>query len=162
AIYNRTLPERGPGNTILRRRSNGDARAVGGEVELDARPRDGVAVWTSFTTGRSRFTSGQLDGNQLPQVPRAQGAAGIRLTGGRWMASLDARYWARQFDDDANEIELEAATVFNALVSARFRRAQLFASVENLFDTEVDAGRTPLRTLGQPRMWQIGVRVFTR
>jgi len=161
AIYSRTLPERGPGNATLRRRSNGDARAVGGELELDARPRDGVAVWTSLTTGASRFTSGQLDGNLLPQVPRAQGAAGIRLTGGRWLGSLDARYSARQFDDDANEIALDAATVVNALVSARFRRAQLFASVENLFDVEVDAGRTPLRTLGQPRMWQIGIRLKT-
>ena len=162
AIYSRTLEERGPGNAILRRRSNGDARAVGGELELDARPRDGVAIWTSLTAGASRFTSGQLDGNQLPQVPRAQAAAGIRVTGGRWLGSLDARYWARQFDDDANEIELDPATVFNALVSARFRRAQLFASVENLFDVEVDAGRTPLRTLGQPRMWWVGIRLKTK
>ena len=156
AIYSRTVPSL---TGIVRVRSNGEARAAGGEVEVDARLNDRVAVWASFTAGASRLTGGQLDGNRLPQVPRAQAAAGIRLTDGRWLASFDARHVASQFDDDRNVFELEAATVAAALVSARFARAHLFASVENLFDADVDAGRTPLRTLAQPRMWQVGLRL---
>ena len=95
-------------------------------------------------------------------MPGAQAAAGVRVMRGRWLASLDARYVSRQFDDDRNTFELQSGAVANAMVSARFRRAQIFASVENLFDADVDAGRTPLRTLAQPRMWTVGVRLFTR
>ena len=160
AIYSRTLQSVAPGT--LRRRENGDARAAGVEVEADAPVRGWLHAWASVAMTQSTFTSGELDGRRLPQVPNAQLAAGARVTHGRWHASLDARYWAAQFDDDRNAFELDGGATANALVAARFARAQLFASVENLFDAEIDAGRTPLRTLAQPRMWTAGVRLFTR
>ena len=160
AIYSRTLQSAAPGT--LRMRDNGDARASGVEFEADAPVRRWLHAWASVAMTRSRFTSGELDGNRLPQVPAAQLAGGARIAHGRWHASLDARSWSKQFDDDRNAFELDGGVTANALVAIRFTRAQLFASVENLLDAEIDAGRTPLRTLAQPRMWQVGVRVFTR
>lgn len=160
AIYSRTLQSAAPGT--LRMRENGDARAAGVELEADAPLRRWLHAWASVAMTRSVFMSGELDGNRLPQVPAAQIAAGARLTRGRWHASIDARYSSAQFDDDRNAFALDGGATANALVAARFTWAQVFASVENLFDAEIDAGRTPLRTLAQPRMWTAGVRLFTR
>lgn len=160
AIYSRTLPSLVPGT--LRMRDNGDARATGVELEADAPVRSWLHAWASAALTRSTFSSGELDGNRLPQVPGAQLAAGARLMQGRWVASLEARYWGRQFDDDRNTFELDPAWAANALVAMRFAHGQIFASVENLFDADIDAGRTPLRTIAAPRLWQAGVRLFTR
>jgi len=159
-IYSRTVPSTRPGT--LRMRDNGDARSTGVEIEAEGRLFEGLTGWAAMTAGESVFTSGELEGNRLPQAPRASASAGLRILRGRWVGSLEGRYSASQFDDDRNTFELSRAFIANALASARFARGQIFASVENLFDAEVDAGRTPLRTLAQPRMWQAGVRVFTR
>lgn len=160
AIYSRTLPTVAPGT--LRMRDNGDARALGLELEADGPIRDWLHAWGSLALTRSTFTSGELEGHRLPQVPVAQAAAGARAIAGRWLASMDVRYSASQFDDDRNRFELEAGATVNALASLRAGRARIFASVENLLDARIEAGRTPIVTLGQPRMWTVGVRVSTR
>jgi outer membrane receptor protein involved in Fe transport len=36
----------------------------------------------------------------------------------------------------------------------------VFMSIENLFDKDYDVGRTPLRTIGWPRTYRFGVRMF--
>jgi outer membrane receptor protein involved in Fe transport len=159
AIYSRTVPSL---TGIVRVRTNGDARSSGLEVELESRANRHAWFWASGTMIDSTFTSGELDGNRLPQVPRAQASAGVRLFAGRLSGSLETRYVTRQFDDDRNQFELRSATTVNAQVGAAFKHARVFASVENLFDADVDAGRTPLRTTGQPRLWQVGFTLFTR
>jgi outer membrane receptor protein involved in Fe transport len=161
AIYSQTLESTDP-SLIVRRRSNGEARALGLEAEIDARVRDWLAGWVSFTAGQSEFTGGQLEGNRLPQVPVTQAAAGARVMRGRWLASIEARYWGRQFDDDRNTFELGDGFAANALASIRIAHAHIFTAIENIFDAEIDAGRTPLRTLAQPRTWTVGVRVATK
>ena len=160
AIYSRTLPTVAPGT--LRMRDNGDARAAGVEFEADAPILSWLRGWASVALTRSTFTGGELEGNRLPQVPSAQVAAGARVIYGRVMGSIEARYWSEQFDDDRNNFQLGSGTAANAMIAARFARAQVFAAVENLFDAEIDAGRTPLRTLAAPRTWSIGLRLFTR
>lgn len=162
-IYSRTLTgvER-PGIRILRERANGDAASRGVELEAEMSPVPGVSLWAAATALDSTFTSGELDGRRLPQVPSRQAAAGGRIARGSWAASVDLRHASSQFDDDRNVYELRSATTMNALVAWRFRYGQVFAAVENLFDADIDAGRTPLRTIGQPRVWQAGIRIRTR
>ncbi|MDQ3069626.1 MAG: TonB-dependent receptor [Acidobacteriota bacterium] len=160
AIYSRTLTSGVPG--ITRMRTNGEARSAGVELEVESRAHKHAWVWVSATMLDSSFTSGELEGNRLPQVPRRSVTAGARFFAGRLSGSLEARHSARQFDDDRNQFELAPATTMNGQVAARFEHAQVFASVENIFDAAVEAGRTPLLTLGQPRMWQVGLRLFTR
>ena len=48
------------------------------------------------------------------------------------------------------------------LVTEGFRvpAGQVYAAVENLLDTEYDVGRTPVRTIGWPRTFRAGVRIF--
>jgi hypothetical protein len=46
------------------------------------------------------------------------------------------------------------------MVSRSLARGCLaFAAVENTFDSDSDVGRTPLRTVGSPRLWRAGVRL---
>ena len=37
------------------------------------------------------------------------------------------------------------------------RSAEAFAAIENAFDEEIDTGKTPIRTIGAPRMARAGI-----
>jgi outer membrane receptor protein involved in Fe transport len=162
-IYSRTLPDApSEGVSILRERSNGDGASHGLELEAEFEPVAGAVVWAAGTLLDSTFTSGELEGHRLPQVPRLHAAAGARMIRGRWALSLDVRHASTQFDDDQNVFRLGRASTASAMISAHLKYAQVFASIENAFDADIDAGRTPLRTTGAPRSWTFGLRLFTR
>ena len=98
----------------------------------DARVREGGAG------------AGALDGRRLAQVPRHTLSAGAD-----WQATracevdVRARWVSAQFEDDLNTLELGAAVrvdlAAHYVLSSRLR---LTLAVENLFDTEVETGRT--------------------
>lgn len=157
AIYNRTLPT-STAALIQRQRSNGDARTTGSELELELRVWRAVAITTSWALNDATFTSGELDGKRVPQVPRAQGAIGVRATTGRFAGSLDVRIIGAQFDDDRNDFNLERGSLVDGRVGWHLSKTlDLFGAVENLFDEELDTGRTPIRTIGQPRGGRVGL-----
>lgn len=156
AIYNATL-EVTPA-LITRRRQNGTSRAAGLEVEADARLSDVVAVTGMLSVIGSRFTSGELDGLRIPQVPRVQGSLGVTAALPSWTAALDWRYAGAQFDDDLNLFVLKPAGVLNVRGGWRATsRVELFVASENLLDETIEAGRTPLLTLGAARVWRAGL-----
>lgn len=158
AVYNRTLVSTPTG--IVRERSNGQARAIGSEVELEWRARRGLALTTAWAFNESRFTEGELEGKRIPQVPRASGSFGVRAERGRWLAAGTVRVIGAQFDDDRNDFRLAPGSLSDARVAWRWsRRLELFGAVENLFDEDIDTGRTPLRTIGSPRIARAGVMV---
>jgi outer membrane receptor protein involved in Fe transport len=65
-----------------------------------------------------------------------------------------------QFEDDLNIYTLRRATVFDMLGSRRFgRRATAFVAVENVLNNEYDVGRTPILTIGMPRVARAGVSI---
>ena len=78
-------------------------------------------------------------------------------------ATLQTRVVGRQFEDDRNTLVLDRATVVDAFASrAIAARLTVFVGVENLFDEEVQVGRTPILSVGLPRTAHGGVRVFWR
>jgi outer membrane receptor protein involved in Fe transport len=157
AIYNRTVST---GATIVRERANGDARAIGSELELEWRACRTLAVTTAWAVTNSRFTSGELDGKRTPQVPRVGGSVGLRADAGALSAALNVRVVGAQFDDDINTFNLEKASLVDGRAGWRVsRRLELFGAIENATDREVDTGKTPLRTIGAPRMARAGVTV---
>ena len=158
AIYNRTLSS--TPTLIQRMRSNGDARTIGSELELELRVWRAVALTTSWAINNSTFTSGELDGKRVPQVPRAQGAIGVRANALRFAGSVDLRIVGAQFDDDRNEFELRKGSLVDARAGWRLARGlELFGAVENLFDEDLDTGKTPIRTVGQPRTGRVGLNL---
>jgi outer membrane receptor protein involved in Fe transport len=161
AITNVTIGEN------LRQRQNTDTvRATGLEVEVDLRPHDRLAVGALAVATRSRFhetpEQPDIEGNRVPQVPQYQFGGNVTYVDPRgFNASVQARVFGDQFDDDVNDLKLDAYGVVDASASYQvIRGANVFVSIENLFDKDYDVGRTPLRTIGWPRTVRAGVRVF--
>jgi outer membrane receptor protein involved in Fe transport len=158
AIYNRTLNS--TPTLIQRQRTNGDARTVGSELELEVRLSPVFSATTSWAINDATFTSGELDGRRVPQVPRAQGSVGFRAQATGWIAALDVRLIGAQFDDDRNDFKLNRGSLFEARAGWRPTRGlEVFGAIENLFDEDLDTGRTPIRTIGQPRVARAGMNV---
>lgn len=161
AITNVTLSS---GTPIIRQRQNaGVVRARGVEIEGDWRAAQWAGLTASGAWLDSRFTSSGepgLTGLRVPQVPRWQAAASLRLTPGRLVSTFDWRALGAQFDDDRNQFVLRRAFVTDAYVGISVRKAQPFVAIENAFDVEVDVGRTPVRTVGTPRSVRAGLRIF--
>jgi outer membrane receptor protein involved in Fe transport len=98
----------------------------------------------------------------VPQVPGYHAGGTVTYSAPDILtASAQLRVVGMQFDDDRNELALGAYAVVDAYASrAIWRGVQAFAAIENIFDTEYDVARTPLRTIGWPRTIRAGVKVF--
>jgi outer membrane receptor protein involved in Fe transport len=156
AIYNKTLTS--TPTAITRQRANGDARTLGSELELEWRAFRDVAFTTSWALNNAKATFGELDGKRVPQVPRAAGSVGVRGTYGRFTGTATVRFIGAQFDDDVNAFKLDSGTLADARVAWRLTRwIAAFAAIENAFDQEIDTGKTPIRTIGAPRMARAGI-----
>ncbi|MGE0592885.1 MAG: TonB-dependent receptor [Vicinamibacterales bacterium] len=152
---------------ITRQRQNTDTvRATGMELELDVRPASRVTFGALVGVTRSTFTNTpaqpDLEGNRVPQVPTFQlGGQFTYVDPVGFTGSVQARVFGSQFDDDRNAFELEGFGVVDASLSQDLGRGlQVTVAVENLLDADYDVGRTPVRTIGWPRTFRIGVRAF--
>ena len=152
---------------ITRERQNTDTvRAAGLEVEADVRPHPYWTIGGLVGYTRSNFTSAPaqpaIEGNRVPQVPTYQLGAMVTYTNPHlFTAAAQMRVFGDQFDDDLNEFELNGFGVLDVSASRElFRGLQAFLAVENVFDTEYDVGRTPIRTIGWPRTMRVGARLF--
>jgi len=158
AIYNRTVTS--TPTAITRIRDNADARAIGSELELEYRVNTLWSLTTAWAFNDSEFTSGELDGKRVPQVPKASGSIGVRAGKGPWSASASVRVFGEQFDDDVNQFTLRGGSLTDARVAWRAApRVEIFGAVENAFDAEIDTGKTPIRTIGAPRQMRAGIIV---
>jgi outer membrane receptor protein involved in Fe transport len=114
---------------------------------------------------RSTFASRvipDLEGLDVPQVPRYAGGVSLRYVDPRWAtASIQVRAVGSQFEDDRNTLTLGRSTIVDLFTSRQLaRNLQLFVAIENLTNTEVPVGRTPLLSIGLPRTARFGVRAF--
>jgi outer membrane receptor protein involved in Fe transport len=154
------------GSRIQRQRDNaGTIRARGIEAETEWRPAGWTSLLVTLAAFDSKFTSSEepgLAGRRVSQVPRWQSSASLRMTPGRAVATIDWRGMGSQYDDDRNLFLLRRAHVVDLYAGASFPRLQPFVAIENVFDVEVDVGRTPVRTIGTPRTARVGLRVFMR
>ncbi|HEY0513486.1 MAG TPA: TonB-dependent receptor [Thermoanaerobaculia bacterium] len=142
---------------ITRQRKNLDrVNADGLEAELRFRPLPRWELQASYLYTDSRV---ERTGLRVPQVPLSQGSLGISFEGPVAIL-LQERGAGRQFDDDLNQFPLAGYFVTDLSLRRPFSdRLDVFLSAENLFDRKVVAGRTPVETLGSPRLVQIGVKV---
>jgi outer membrane receptor protein involved in Fe transport len=152
------------GSTIVRRRQNaGEARARG--VEIDAEVRlNRMRLRASSMIVDARFRNSlepALEGNRLPQVPRATFALfGDAALPWSTTASFVLRSGGAQFDDDRNVFKLAKATQIDAQLAGRVStrgRIRWHVVVENALDARIEIGRTPLVTLAPGRVVRTGV-----
>lgn len=152
---------------ILRERRNaGRVRSAGLELEADLRPHPRLVLTAAVAVTDARFrgtaAGPALEGKRVPQMPRYQAGLGASLTGPDGLTvTAQARVSGRQFDDDLNQFELAGFAVVDAAATRPLsRHVSVLAAVENLFDSEYDVGRTPVRTVGWPRTLRASVRLF--
>ncbi len=152
-----------PTEEILQRANLGQIESRGISLDYSTQQR-----WITFTGGYqyaiatvTKFQQEpELVGKWIPQVARNMATAQAQMNKRKWGAlSLQGRLSGRQFDDDMNQYLLHGYFRLDAYASRDFgRHLQLYTEGENLFDRTIEVGKTPLLTLGTPRIARFGVR----
>jgi outer membrane receptor protein involved in Fe transport len=157
-----------PAGGVCRQRRNLDAfRSAGVEAELELRPAPAwllAASWLWNPTEVLRApTNPELEGNRGARSPEHAFTVMARWTDPSIVdLALTGRWVGRRFEDDVNSLALDPFFVVDARASRDVRRnVQLFAGIENLFDSEYETSRaaTGLVRTGGPRMIRGGLRV---
>ncbi|MGC2300080.1 MAG: TonB-dependent receptor, partial [Acidobacteriaceae bacterium] len=153
-----------PTSELLKRENLGQIESRGVSLDYAMQPVSWLAVEGGYQFADATVTKfapePQLIGNWIPQVARNMATSQIRLTHPRvGVLSLQGRFSGRQFDDDANAYQLHSYFRLDASAEHNFG-AHLVASAsgENLFDRSIEVGKTPLLTLGTPRLVRLGLR----
>jgi outer membrane receptor protein involved in Fe transport len=150
---------------ITRERENlGRNRSRGLEAELSARLTHSLTLsagveWLNATV-LSFPAESSLVGKQVPDVPR-QSASLTAVYDLQRIAvvSLQARYSGAQFDDDLNQLRLRSWTTLDVNLNRPIAHGlSVFGAGENLFGDRAQVARTPLLTLGPPRVLRAGLR----
>lgn len=150
---------------IERQRQNlGTTRSVGLEIDAEARPRPGLVLNASWLWTDAEVVAFEadraLEGKRLPQIPRHQATinASFHARAGT-VLSGQIRWSDSQFEDDRNELPLASFTTADLYASHPIgTRFEIFVAAENLLDERYDIGRTPVPTLGPPRLVRAGLR----
>lgn len=148
--------------TIIRQRRNtGEATAIGGEIDLEARPMQMLRLRASATIVDARFRNSiepALEGKRLPQVPRASVSVSGDVQIRPWLQAAGiVRYLSSQYDDDRNTFLLAPATQFDVRIFGVYRSFEWYFTTENAADARIEVGRTPLVTLAPGRAFRAGV-----
>jgi outer membrane receptor protein involved in Fe transport len=153
-------------NLITRQRQNlGVTRSCGFEADAVGRARRDLTLTAGYlhVDSKVREMPGNptLVGLRLPQVPHDQGTMQLRYSDLKFGSfSTQLRASSPQFDDDLNQLPLKAYIAIDAFASHQLgRRTSIYLAAENIFDTRIQAGRTPVLTLAGPRAVRIGLRV---
>lgn len=154
-----------PALITRQRRNLGRTRSLGLEAESEFRLTNFWSLTAGYLfAGATVLRAPQdptLEGLQIPQVPRHQFTLQTIYSRPKLAtAALQFRATGKQFDDDQNRLPLGRFAVFDAMVSRPLNRyLELFVAVQNLLDERYAVGRTPIETLGMPRMLRGGVRL---
>lgn len=154
-----------PTQTLLQRENLGQIESRGVSLDYAARPASWIAFDGGYQFARATVTKfapePQLIGNWIPQVPQNMATAQMSLSRPRLgLLSLQGRYGGRQYDDDLNLYLLHSYFRLDIYADHSLgRHVAAFAAGENLFDRAIEVGKTPVTTLGTPRLARVGLRV---
>jgi outer membrane cobalamin receptor len=153
-----------PMQEILQRANLGQIESRG--ISLDyAMQQRWIAVAGGYQFARATVTKfsqePELVGKWIPQVAHNMATAQIQVNRRRWgLLSLQGRLSGRQFDDDMNQYLLHGYFRLDAYASHEIgQHLQLYTEGENLFDRAIEVGKTPVLTLGTPRVARFGIRM---
>jgi outer membrane receptor protein involved in Fe transport len=156
-----------PTSTLLERENLGQLTSKGLTAEWELRPIGWMSVIGGYQLAFSTVTKFQADptlvGKWTPQVPRNMATLQLRFSRERvGVFSVDLRTSGHQFDDSANQFRLAGYGQVDLYGEHSFgERWRLYLQVQNLLNQPLEAGRTPLLTLGSPVTLTGGVR-FSR
>ena len=149
----------------LKRENLGQIESRGVSLDVELQPTRWMTLQGGYQHANATVTKysqqPNLVNNWIPQVAHNTGSAQLRAYKPKiGVISLQAKLSGRQFDDDLNNYLLHGYFKLDAYASHEFsRRIEFFTSAENLFDREIDVGRTPLLTTAGPRTLRGGVQL---
>ncbi len=150
-------------NLITRQRQNAaKTRAFGTEIEAETRFKNfRFSAGYLLTDSRViRFPSNQILENLfIPQVARHQFTFQTNYSKNNWTLAFQGRASSKQFDDDLNLFRLEPYFQLDFYAARRFREnLQIFAAVENTFNSHYSIAKTPIRSVSPPINLRVGMR----
>ena len=165
AIGNITIGE-GPAGGVLRQRQNIDlVLAPGFEAKAAWQLHPSVALAASYFFTRpmvERAANRDLEGKRLAQAPAHVLTGSVDWTPApNWTLIAQAHYIGEQFDDDQNSRVLAAFTTVDLGLTYDFStHASVAVRVENLFDQQIETGKTAdgLVSIGAPRLVTLRLR----
>ena len=157
-----------PTSQLLMRENLGQLESRGVMVEAEMRPVSFLTINAGYQYANSTVTKFQADptlvGKWTPEVPRNSATVQARMERQRWgVFSVDLRTSGQQFDDSANQYKLDGyAQVDLYAEHSLWERLRVYGSVQNLANTQIQAGKTPILTLASPRIVVFGLRYGDR
>ena len=150
---------------ITRQRQNAAAtRACGFEADWNFIVLKQLTVSGGYLFVDSRVTdfpvNSALEGLFVPQVAPHQFGSQLKYSPAKiGTIGLQVRANSSQYDDDLNQLKLAAFATVDVFFSRRLTsKVEFFGAVENLFDTDIESGKTPVLMLASPRTARVGLR----
>jgi outer membrane receptor protein involved in Fe transport len=154
-----------PTSQTLVRQNLGQLLSKGITAELEMRPVNFLTVTAGYQYANSTVSKFQADptlaGKWTAQVPRNSATVQARMEKHQWgVFAVDLRTSGQQFDDTANQYRLNPYAQVDLYAEHTFTRyLRIYAAVQNLANSRIEAGRTPLLTLAAPRIVMAGIRI---
>ena len=157
-----------PTKVVLQRENLGQIRSRGISLDYESQPLSWLSITGGYQYANATVTQFAQDpslvGKWIPQVAHNMATAQVRAMQPKLgVAELLGTISGRQYDDDANTFLLHGYFQLDGYVAHAFNsHVEIYGAVNNIFDREIQVGRTPLLTLGTPRMASIGIRFHSK
>ncbi len=150
---------------ITAQRENlGQIRSRGVSVDVESHPLRWLTATAGYQFANATVTRYRpnplLPGKWIPQVAHNVGTLQLQAERQRiGLLRLEGRVSGHQFDDDANVQRLSGFFQMDGYASHSFPHGlDVYAEGQNLLDRTIQAGRTPVLTLGTPLVGIIGLK----
>ena len=154
--------------TIIQQRQNlGQIQSKGIDLDYQVSPLRWLLVTGGYQYADATVTKFAQDpslvGNWIPQVPHNTATMQVSASKPRiGVARLLGIISGHQFDDDQNAFLLHGYFQLDGYASHAFgSRVEVYGAISNIFDRSIEVGKTPLLTLGSPRLASFGLRIHS-
>jgi outer membrane receptor protein involved in Fe transport len=151
---------------ITRQRQNlGSTRSCGIEADSQFRVRNDLYLSAGYLFVDARVKSfpadRSLENLRVPQVAKNQFTFQARYSNPKIATfNIQLRAVDSQFDDDQNLFRLKGFATVDFFASRHINQSlEIFAAIENIFNTTIEAGRTPTLSITGPRTVRGGIRL---
>ena len=157
-----------PTQIVEQRENLGQIRSRGLSLDYESQPLSWLSITGGYQYANATVTQfvqePSLVGKWIPQVAHNMATAQVTATKPKiGLIELLGTQSGRQYDDDQNTFLLHGYFQLDAYVAHTFgSRTEIYGAVSNIFNREIEVGRTPILTLGTPRMASIGIRFHSK
>lgn len=149
--------------------ANAEVKTSGIELELRARPSEGLELIAGLGTANARFTdytnplTGQnLSGNKLTYAPRYTYNLAVQYRRNSIFGRLELQGYGTTFFNDGNTLKEDPYTLVNTRVGYEWEKYGVYLYVNNLFNkcylNGAFVGAEPLATFGDRRLFGLQVQ----